>query len=470
MATTTADFIALQALQPDLRIVTAGGTSETEYETLRANWNLSTVARPLAIIVPNNENELAAAVQHCTALSPPLPLTVRSGGHDVHGRHIIQDAVLLDVSGLNSITVSPDRKSVTIGGGVRSLQLLQTLDAAGLATAVGWCGTVGVVGWACGGGYGITNGVWGMGAHNILGARIVTPSGRIVDTDHDPDLLWAVRGAGLGNFGVISQLRLIARPRPRQLAGMVAFPLVQAKEVLCGGLQKWSDEGKLPRNFNGEFSIATTEMGSGMTFWWSWIVGDEEDGEESIKRGWEFLEEFKALGTVLMNTVQETTLYAYKDFLNGIFQYTGHCMVTSNSVAKLAPEFVDVLIANPPPPGGAAGLTIHHAHPYRPDAGQPSPGEVAYPSTQEHYLYGANILYQPGTSAEDIAVQVKWVNAIYDDVVKAGMALDTRYWSFARSKDCDSVSIYGAGGVERLKKLKAKYNPEDAFPGAFPTL
>jgi len=295
---------SLQEANPGLRIITH---SNDEYETLRNPFNKNTTARPPAIVVPKNQEELLAAVKYCTSLTPPIPLTVRSGGHDLHGRYTSEDAILLDVSQVTNIQVFPDHHTVTIGPGVQGLPLLQALDAHGLTTAVGWCSRVSAIGWAAGGGYGIAQGVWGLGADNILGARVITPGpeGRIVDTDDDPELLWAIRGAGLGNFGVISELRLKVYKRPRQLAGMIVFPLAEARSVLLDGLQRFSDEGRLPGNFNGEFMVGNTPgIGYSVTFLWSWIC--DPDTDESLQKGWELVEEFKKFGTVLLNTVGES--------------------------------------------------------------------------------------------------------------------------------------------------------------------
>lgn len=302
----TAYITALQEANPGLRVISR---ENDEYETVRSPFNKNTTTRPPAILVPKTQGELVAVIKYCTSLEPGIPLTVRSGGHDLHGRYMSDDAVLVDVSQLADIHVFPDRHTVTIGPGVQGLPLLQALDAHGLTTAVGWCSRVSATGWAAGGGYGVAHGIWGLGADNILGAKVITPGpeGEIVDTDDDPELLWAIRGAGLGNFGVISELRLKVYRRPKQLAGLMVFPVAEAKSVLLDGLQRFSDERRLPGNFNGEFMVGNTEgIGHSITFLWSWIC--DPDTEESLQEGWGLLEEFKKFGTVLLNTVGESTL------------------------------------------------------------------------------------------------------------------------------------------------------------------
>ena len=150
-------------------------------------------------------------------------------------------------------------------------------------------------------GYGLEAGMWGLGVDNILGAKLVT--GVLVDTDGDADLLWAVRGAGLGNFGVICEQRLKAYPNPRYLAGFLAFPLVEG-ERLFGGFQRMNDEEGIPRSFSAELTVNTTQLGPSVNFLFARITEKDED----VAAGWAYLAKLKALGTVLLDTVAESKM------------------------------------------------------------------------------------------------------------------------------------------------------------------
>ncbi|MCP3464632.1 MULTISPECIES: FAD-binding protein [unclassified Bradyrhizobium] len=54
------------------------------------------------------------------ARSADLSLSVRGGGHDWAG-HALCDGLVLDLSGLRNVVVSPDRRSARISGGARGL-------------------------------------------------------------------------------------------------------------------------------------------------------------------------------------------------------------------------------------------------------------------------------------------------------------------------------------------------------------
>ena len=303
-------LLPFNSAHPDISIITP---SSPDYSTLRQEYNCCNTTVPLAIIFPINVAQLVAAIKCCTSQSPPIAITVRGGGHDAYGRNALAGAVQLDLRLMKWIEISPPesesrygKATATIGPGTTAIEMQRALDAVGLAAPTGWLGTVGVIGWACSGGYGLEAGMWGLGVDNIVGAKLVTPQGILVDTDGDADLLWAVRGAGLGNFGVICELRLKAYPKPRYLAGFLVFPLVEGERVF-GGFQRMNDEKGIPRNFSAELTVNTTQLGPSVNFLFAWIIEEDED----VAAGWGFLGKLKALGTVLLDTVAESKMGFY---------------------------------------------------------------------------------------------------------------------------------------------------------------
>ncbi|KAF9876382.1 Oxygen oxidoreductase covalent FAD-binding site [Colletotrichum karsti] len=132
---------------------------------------------------------------------------------------------------MDSINIAADKKTVHVGGGVIAGSLQQALEARGLFTPTGQVKTVGYVSWACGGGYGFYVGTYGFGVDQIVGARVVIVDGNIIDTDDDKELLWALRGAGAGTFGVIVELPIKVYPTPKIYAGFLGFALTEAGAV-----------------------------------------------------------------------------------------------------------------------------------------------------------------------------------------------------------------------------------------------
>src|SRR4030095_16513728 len=65
----------------------------------------------------------------------------------------------------------------------------------------------------------------GMTIDSLLAVEIVTADGRrrVASPDEEPDLFWAVRGAG-ANFGVVTRLQFRLHPLGDVLAGDILLP------------------------------------------------------------------------------------------------------------------------------------------------------------------------------------------------------------------------------------------------------
>ncbi|WP_223837528.1 FAD-binding oxidoreductase [Streptomyces venezuelae] len=105
--------------------------------------------------------------------------------------------------------VSPGSGEVRIGAGARLGEVHAVLAGRGLGIPAGLCPTVGIAGLALGGGLGVGSRAYGATSDRLTGARVVTADGiaREVDARQDPDLFWALRGGGGGNFGVVTEFR-----------------------------------------------------------------------------------------------------------------------------------------------------------------------------------------------------------------------------------------------------------------------
>ena len=150
---------------------------------------------------------------------------MRSGGHDVLAKSTLDNGVIIDLAGLD--TIEPDATSTTvrIGAGVHAGKLTKALQQTGHAVALGCNPAVGVSGLTLGGGIGWLLGTSGAACDNLLSARILTADGRFVtaSADQEPDLFWAIRGGG-GNFGIATSLTYRTRVLGNVVGGYIAYP------------------------------------------------------------------------------------------------------------------------------------------------------------------------------------------------------------------------------------------------------
>jgi FAD/FMN-containing dehydrogenase len=195
--------------------------------------------RPQAIVrcaTPEDVSEVVAFVRRHR-----LEHATRSGGHCFAGRSSTQGTVI-DVTPMASVSVSG--AVATMGAGARLGEVYEALDEHGLTIPGGTCPEVGIAGLALGGGLGILGRKYGVTSDHLVGAQIVLADGRILECDqnHDPDLFWALRGAGAGNFGVVTSLAFRTVPAPEATNFHAAWSFSEALAVI-EAWQGWAPRG-----------------------------------------------------------------------------------------------------------------------------------------------------------------------------------------------------------------------------------
>src|SRR5579883_270448 len=157
----------------------------------------------------------ATDVQTCLAFVRrfSVPFAIRSGGHSYAG-YSTTTGLIVDVTGMHAITVDAAGGTATIGAGARLIDVYAALAQQGMALPAGSCPTVGIAGLTLGGGVGVIGRKFGLTCDNLLSAQVVVADGRILtcDANHDPDLFWALRGGGGGNFGVVTSFTFQVHP------------------------------------------------------------------------------------------------------------------------------------------------------------------------------------------------------------------------------------------------------------------
>jgi FAD/FMN-containing dehydrogenase len=196
-----ADIVAaLKAKSPTLEVHTP---ASADFDRLSALYIKGNPSRPLAIVRPRTEEEVRSVIAY--ACDTKLSVAIRAGGHDFHGRSGPEGALVIDMRGMNQVEIIEGGQAAVIGGGVLAQDLANDLAKTGHATTFGASSTVGWVGWATHGGYGPFEGQFGLGADQIIGARVVDCRGHVLDADED--MLYGIRGAGSA-FGVIVSLKI----------------------------------------------------------------------------------------------------------------------------------------------------------------------------------------------------------------------------------------------------------------------
>ncbi|KAK4868287.1 hypothetical protein LT330_007009 [Penicillium expansum] len=145
-------------------------------------------------------------------------LSIKNSGVDYNTRSSLQDSLAIWTRGLRHSSFEEsfipegcpaDTEPfpvLTFGAGISCDEAYTIAHGYGVTH---FCGTVNAIGasggWLLNGGHGVLSGSHGLGADRVVQFTIVTPDGkiRIVNKCSNPELFWALRGAGGGAFGVI---------------------------------------------------------------------------------------------------------------------------------------------------------------------------------------------------------------------------------------------------------------------------
>ena len=210
---------------------------DAAYEDARKVWNATVDRFPAMIVRCRTTEDVLAAVRFAAAHR--MLLSVRGGGHHIAGNAVAQGGLMLDMSAMNAIRIDAAKRQARVGPGALLADFDREAQAHGLATPLGINSTTGVAGLTLGGGFGWLTRRHGLSIDNLLSATVVTADGivREASATSEPELFWALRGGG-GNFGVVTSFLFKLHPvGPEVYAGLVVYPVAQARQVL----RAWRD-------------------------------------------------------------------------------------------------------------------------------------------------------------------------------------------------------------------------------------
>ncbi len=184
-----------------------------DYDMARCMWNRAIDKYPLAIVYCKTKEDVRNSI--LWAKAQQVPFRIRSGGHHYQGYSTGNDVLVIDVSEMNHIEIDEIAGTITIEGGTRNRELYEAVGAKGYPFPGGGCPTVGVVGFALGGGWGYSARFLGLGCDAIEEVTLINHEGEciIANKEQNADLFWALKGSGGGQFGIVVSMRFKLPPK-----------------------------------------------------------------------------------------------------------------------------------------------------------------------------------------------------------------------------------------------------------------
>ncbi len=204
---------------------------DERYDGARKVYNAMIDKRPAIIIRCVDVADVIAAVK--MAKTQGLAVAIRGGGHSVPGFGTADDALVVDLGRMKGVRVDPASKTVWAEGGCTWGDFNHATHGFGLATTGGIISTTGIAGLTLGGGIGYLTRGAGLSLDNLVSADVVLADGSFMTASeqHNPDLLWALRGGG-GNFGVVTSFQYRLHEVKDIVGGIMFFEVEDAKKVM----------------------------------------------------------------------------------------------------------------------------------------------------------------------------------------------------------------------------------------------
>ena len=211
---------------PQLRAALDGRVIEPEdagYDEARTVFYGGVDRRPALIVKAANVHDISRVVS--LASETGLELAVRSGGHSVAGHSVSEGGIVVDLGDMRALDIDVEGRTAWAEAGLTTGEYTTAAGAHGLATGFGDTGSVGIGGITLGGGIGFLVRKHGLTIDDLLAAEVVTADGEHlhVDAESHPDLFWAIRGGG-GNVGVATRFRFRLHEVGTIVGGMLFLP------------------------------------------------------------------------------------------------------------------------------------------------------------------------------------------------------------------------------------------------------
>jgi hypothetical protein len=306
---------------------------DSDYDSARKIWNASIDKRPGMIAQCSDVEDVVSAVKF--ARENQILVAIKGGGHNVAGRALCDDGIVIDLSAMNRAVVDPESHTVHVQGGALLGDIDRETHPHGLAVPTGVVSKTGIAGLTLGGGVGWLVRKYGLTIDNLLECEVVTATGdRVVaNKDTNVDLFWALRGGG-GNFGVVTSFLFQAHPVSTVLAGLVLYSREQAGAVL----RHYRDfMPSAPEELTAYTGLISTPDGNPAVGVIACYCGDLAEGER-------VLAPLRAFGTPMVDTVKPMPFMVMQQMLEESFPDDTYNYWKSTFLSEMTDEVLDVIV------------------------------------------------------------------------------------------------------------------------------
>jgi len=367
----------------------------------------------------------------------------------------VNDGLVIDLSPMKEITVDPKKKTARVEPGCTWGDVDTATHEYGLATVSGIISTTGVGGLTLGGGHGYLTRKYGLTIDNLISADVVLADGTQVHTNKNehPDLFWALRGGG-GNFGVVTSFEYRLHPVKNVIGGPMFWP-IEELETTLKWYRDWLPE--MPNDLYAFFLVS--EVPSADPF------PEEIRGEKVCGLMWcytgpqnqfeKYLKQARNSAKPLFEFTGEMPYPALQTMFDGLFPTGLHWYWKGDFVREISDEAIDQhlkfkIIPTP--------LSTMHLYPVDGAAHEVGKDETAWSKRDARWsMVIVGVDPDPGKTE----IIKTWARDYWEALHPH--TLGGSYINFMMEEGEERVKASYGDNYERLRKVKAKYDPENFF-------
>jgi hypothetical protein len=214
--------------------------SDAQFAAFQVSFNKRTMKVPQARCLPVSREAVSIAVKWAREFN--VEFAVRGRGHSYEG-YSQSNGLVIDLRLMSDLDFNPANGRVSVGAGAQLIDVYTYLANFGMAIPAGSCPSVGVGGHTLGGGFGLIARKFGLACDTVVGLEMIDATGEIlvVSESENPDLFWALRGGGAGNFGIVTRFIFQAHPVGQVATYGITWDLpVEKALVVARAWQTWA--------------------------------------------------------------------------------------------------------------------------------------------------------------------------------------------------------------------------------------
>ncbi len=446
-----------EALRNELRgeLLAPGSAA---YDAARVVWNGMIDRRPALIARCRNAADVVASVNH--ARTHGLAIAVRGGGHNVAGYAVCDGGLMIDMSPMNAVRITPGLDRAYVEGGATWGDVDAATTPFGRATPGGLISTTGVAGLTLSGGIGWLRGTHGLSCDNLVAADVVTADGGLIHASEteNADLLWALKGGG-GNFGIVVNFEFRLHPITEELMFCApAYPEERTNDIL----QLWRDYmASAPDEVSGlaEFSTIPSDPAYPEDTWGKRVLALATVYDGPAQEGEHVTQPLRSFGETLFDFSGRMPYRALQSIYDGLFpKGRDRCYWKSTYLSGLDNAVIAEIterVAKRPSEMTFASIWKFGGAVQRVAADATAFGDRSMP-----FMLSLDAIW---SDPADDDTNIEWVRDAWEDMQP--YSTGRLYLNFPGFGEGENL-VRGAFGAEtyaRLQKVKRDYDPDNLF-------